>query len=671
MSEDDGFQALELPPIIDTSTTNFVEDFYQPLLSNATQYKRGVGYFTSSWLREVSQGMTDFVENGGHARIIASPILNTEDWEAIKTGQQARRQEILREQLQTTVDDLRTELEEETRNALAWLIADGVLDFQLAIPSEALDGEFHDKFGIFIDESGNKVAFHGSQNDSAKGQRNYESYDVFCNWVDEREARRVTTHEERFDTIWKGNQPNLSVYSLPESVRESIAQLRNKDNRPYNLPDGYHGHEITLRDYQKEAVDAWFANDKRGLLQMATGTGKTYTALGALDRALEDETKSSLVVIAVPVTHLAAQWADNLAEWGFDSPRYIYGSANSNWKAELSSLVDDLNIGISDDQVVLTTHKTLSSDFFREQIEKAQCPLYLIADEVHRLGSEEYQKGLLETYEDRLGLSATPERHYDEEGTTSLLTYFDDIVFEFGLSEAIPEYLTPYRYYPHIVEMTVDELEEYRQLSHKMAKAMRASDEETEVPERLAIKRARIVKGAENKYEKLESVLDDIGEPDHLLVYTNSKQMAEVQQILDAHGIIQHKFTYKEDDEERERLLAEFDRGDYDALVAIRCLDEGVDVPATRQAILMSNSGNPMQFIQRRGRVLRHAPGKKQAEIYDLIVVPTLDPSRELISSEQGILEKELRRFEEFASNAKNEAQARNIIQKIRLAYEL
>jgi len=242
-------------------------------------------------------------------------------------------------------------------------------------------------------------------------------------------------------------------------------------------------------------------------------------------------------------------------------------------------------------------------------------------------------------------------------------------VFEYSLGEAIPEFLTPYDYYPIIVELTEEEMEDYSSLSKRLAKAYASDDADEELVNRLAMKRANIIKSAENKYVSLRSVLRSIGEPDHLLVYTNSQQIDHVQDILNELGIRQHKFTYREDDTERQRLLTSFDEGDVDALVAMKCLDEGADVPETRTAILMANSGNPMQFIQRRGRVLRQTPNKDRAVIFDMLVVPTLNPDESIANSEKYILKKELRRFEEFASTADNEYAARNKIEDIRIAY--
>lgn len=670
-NESETFRSLDLPRVIDTSEVDFVEEFYDPLLSRSVEYKRGVGYFTVNWLKSASRGIAKLAENGGTAKWIMSPQLEAEDWKAIRQGQRGKDDERLRAVLADRIRDLRYDLEYRTRNAIAWMIADGLLEIRFAIPNEELGGDFHDKFGIFRDGEGNKVAFHGSQNDSAKAFENYEAYTIDCSWIGERDAEGVALQEQRFEAIWSGTKSNLDVFTIPEGIAEEIADLRDEGHRPYADPTEEGGIEFTLREYQQEAVDAWRANDYRGLFEMATGTGKTFTAIGALDSVLSDQTKPAFVVVAVPVTHLAQQWADELQKWGYSNPEFLYGSANNQWKEDLSQTVSDIGIGIGDHRIVLTTHTTLASEYFREQLRGGSFPAILIADEVHRLGSEHQRKGLLPAYKMRIGLSATPERYYDEEGSKFLIDYFDDVVFKYSLEQAIPEYLTPYDYHPIIVEMTAEELEEYEELSRKLATAAGREDTDDEIAERLAMKRAEIVKSAENKYSRLQSTLRQIGEPDHLLVYTNPQQIDYVQEILNEVGIRQHKFTYEEDDDERERLLEAFDKGEYDALVAMRCLDEGVDVPSTRQAILMSNSGNPMQFIQRRGRVLRKHPGKRKAIIYDFLVVPTMNPESSVVEAEKAILQKELRRFEEFVENARNEFAARNAIERVRTEYGL
>jgi len=677
MSDGD-FTELDLPRVIDTSNVDFVEEFYNPLLSRSIEYKRGVGFFRTSWIRSAARGIANLANNGGTAKWLTSPILSEDDWEVIKMADKAKRDEILHDSLQDSIEELRYDLEYNTRNAVAWMVAEGLLEIKFAIPTEELSGDFHDKFGVFLDENSNRVSFHGSQNDSQTALTNYEAYSIDCDWISKREEEGVNQQEERFDRLWGGKDQNVEVYDIPESVEKEIAELRDEESRPFDPPETDESRvgvedtdEITLRDYQREAVDSWFNNGCRGLFQMATGTGKTFTGLAALDEYLETRDNPVLSVIAVPFNHLASQWQDEMEIFGLPSPQYLFGSANNNWKQDLSRTVSNVSLGIREREFVITTHKTLSSDYFREKIEELDAEAVLIGDEVHRQGSDSYRKGLMDEFTARIGLSATPERYYDEEGSEFLVEYFDGVIYEYTLGQAIPEHLTPYEYNPVIVEMTSAELEEYREMTTKLIRTSATDEIDDEVSERIAMKRADILKRADNKYDNLRRVLSQIDDIEHHLVYTNSEQIGQIQRILNEFGVVHHKFTHQEDEEERDILLENFAEGDHEALVAMKCLDEGVNVPATRTAVLMSNSGNPMQFIQRRGRVLRHAEGKDRAVIYDMIVVPTLSPDEDTRKTEQNILTKELERFEEFANNALNEHSARNKIQRLRTAYRL
>jgi superfamily II DNA or RNA helicase len=680
MSSPTGFSNIEWPRVIETSETDFISDFYVPMLSHAVEYKRGVGYFTTGWLESASRGVVNLVENGGVAKWIASPILSEEDWQAIEEGEAARSNPKIKSALESSITSLEEELRNETRNAIAWLIADELLELKFAIPHGLLRGQFHDKFGIAQDAEGRRIAFHGSQNDSKHAFENYEAYTIDCDWMSDREAEAVDIHERRFDDLWHNKKQNVTTFTLPESIKQDIKELRTTDERPYTTPphlDSENDEDgIILRDYQRTAVDNWHANDRHGLFEMATGTGKTYTAIGAMRDILQEYERRGdaiLVVITVPMTHLAKQWADSLEDFGYTSWELLYGSHRPDWKSALQTALDDLELGFTDSEVIITTHQTGSTDFFRNQLEAIPCDSFVIADEVHNLGAEVRRKGLVSQFDYRLGLSATPERYYDDEGTKFLLKYFDQIVFEFTLADAIPEYLTPYEYYPRIVEMDGEELNQYKKISHKLARLGDSKDKTVEeTRERLLTKRANILKSARQKYSELEEILDEI-DIDHLLVYTNHQQIDEVQERMTKRGIIQHRFTAEEDDEERQRLLSAFADGSYEALVAMKCLDEGVDVPSTRQAILMANSRNPKEFVQRRGRVLRQHPesGKEKAIIYDMLVVPTMKPDSKLAASEKGILERELERFEEFAGTALNENKARLIIQDIRREFQM
>lgn len=670
MAGEKTFEEIEFPRVIDTADTDFVSEFYEPLLERAVSYDRGVGFFSSSWIKSAARGVANLAERGGTARWLTSPKLGEDDWEALQKGREAQSDSVLKQALEREISDLQYDLEYHTRNTVAWMIADGLLELKFAVPRGGLQGDFHDKFGILEDSINNRVAFHGSQNDSRTALSNYEAYSIDCDWLSDRDEQGVEQQVGRFERMWTGDMPEIEVYSIPDAARDQIVELRDEDNRPYTNPKSGSG-SITLRDYQQEAIESWQANDKRGLFEMATGTGKTFTALAAAEAACQDGDPPNLIVIAVPFTHLAPQWAEEMELFDIPSPVYTYGTDNPDWKEDLYKLISNLNLGVIEREVLITTHRTLSNEYFLEQMEQHQGVSMLIGDEAHHLGSEYQQQGLRRDYDYRIGLSATPERYFDEEGTDYLLEYFGGVIYEYTLKQAIPEFLTPYEYNPVVVELTDDELEEYRALSARLAKLAHNEDADEEVRERIAQKRANVIKSAENKYQKLQEVLSEVETVDHMLVYTNSEQLGEVQQIVNSQGLIQHKFTYRENTDERARILDGFEGGEYDALVAMKCLDEGVDVQATKQAILMSNTGNPMQFIQRRGRVLRRFPGKEKSTIYDFVVVPSKHPEPSLIESERKIVEKELRRFEEFAESAVNERQARLELGPMRMRYQI
>jgi superfamily II DNA or RNA helicase len=679
---------------IDTSSHDIVRDFFMPMLQNAMRYDRGVGYFSSGWLQENAKGMVEFAGKGGRARWITSPNLSESDWESLRKGEQARRDEMLRETLGQNIDDLEQSLNQDTLSALAWMVADGILDFRLALPHEKLDrGEFHDKFGIFEDAEDNRVSFNGSYNDSKQGLRNFESISVFCSWDLTNEF--VRNHDEKFQRLWENEDPNVQTYGLPNAAREKILKLRSS-SRPYerdgNRTSSYEypgenpsgtvedsdisdpripGH-IELRDYQREAVENWFGDDCRGIFEMATGTGKTITALAGATR-LWDREGEALIIVACPFTHLATQWEEEIEPFQFNST-LAFGTS-STWTDRLARKLHGLSSGYIDNLVVLTTHDTLKNPKFYELIEGAEYDPLLIVDEVHDAGSPQRKKGLRPSYRYRLGLSATPERWFDEEGTKWLFDYFEDTVFEFSLAQAIPRFLTPYEYIPSFVELQGDELTAYKEETRKIARKAHATDdlESDETLQLYLILRKRIIKNAQAKYDQLEGILDDLDSHDHTLIYCSPQQIDEVQERLNRRGIIQSRFTGEETTEERKELLRSFDKGTHEMLVAMKCLDQGVDVPATRRAVLMASSGNPKQFIQRRGRVLRKAEGKEKAIIHDIIVVPSLEGSLddEARKLERKILLKELQRYYEFADTALNRQAALNKLGPVQRRYRI
>lgn len=692
----EGLRSLRLPSTLDSSSSDITQTLLVPALRLSVRYDRGVGYFSSSWLRAAAIGMVAFAANNARARWITSPILSADDWQALQAGEAAREDEILKRAIESSIDDLERSLKEETLSALAWLVADGILEFKLALPRNRLEcGEFHDKFGVFADAHGNQVSFNGSPNDSIQAIRNYESVKIFCSWQPG-VAEMVRHDARRFERLWNNFDPNVVVYDIPAASAARIVRLRTQ-NRPYSEPrrpdwlriadrlEGTsHGSErqrrpcvpshITLRGYQLQAVEAWFSHQCRGFLEMATGSGKTITALAASCRLCDQEGHLAVIVVA-PYQHLVDQWSNQAQPFGY-RPILAY-RAKSRWLNDLNAQIVELNAGYRRFMCVITTLDTFITREFQGSIARLAKTSLLIADEAHHLGAQRGREAYPHRVEYRMALSATPNRWFDEDGTAALRAYFGETVFSFSLQQAIGACLTPYYYHPHLVVLTDDELAAYEALSLKIARAFSRKDERARrALTMLLIRRARLLNRAENKLPALSQLVRQGDSMRHALFYCAPKQIDDVLRMLGLEkGLLVHRFTAHEDPEERQSLLSDFAEGKLHALVAMRCLDEGVDVPETRTAFILASSSNPREFIQRRGRMLRQAPGKEHAVIHDLITVPprATSANREsaAFNAERSIVRKELQRLKEFSDAALNKHQALDVVWDIASRYGL
>ncbi|MEM2145923.1 MAG: DEAD/DEAH box helicase family protein [Candidatus Jordarchaeaceae archaeon] len=659
------FQELELKSDYDSEDDDVLNDFYIPVLSRSKRYDRLAGFFSSSVLAAAAKGIAPFIQNGGAMRLIVGATLQKSDVDAIKLGHE-NPEKILAEMMLKHFEDIYEELIKDHVRALAWLVARNQLEIRVAMVVDdagfPLDqdtalktGIFHQKVGILEDNEGNTISFSGSINESATSwESNIEEFKVFRSWIDG-ERDHLIADKAKFEKYWFGKTRRVKIMDVPSAVRERLIRIAPNNIGELKLERFYR--KPILREYQIRAISLWMENGKKGIFEMATGTGKTYTAIGCIMELLEDE-KRLFVVIACPFTHLIKQWKDNLVKFGL-SGYEIFGAFVS-WENRLANVIFDFNSGIYDIIVVITTHDTFANDKFIRLIEKVKSNCFLIVDEVHGVGSIERRKGLLDNYHFRLGLSATPIRWLDEEGTSLIFNFFDKVVFNLPLHQAIEKgFLCKYEYRPFLVELTYDELEEYRKLTKKISiEYARAKDdkEKKEIFKLYCILRHRVIVNASMKYTVLNKILDELKDIKHCLIYCSPQQIDIVQEILNKRGIIQHKFTAEEDTKERKVLLDSFAKGVYRVLVAMKCLDEGVDVPSTRIAVMMASSTNPREFIQRRGRVLRPFSGKEKAIIYDIIVVPDLsgriDPA--LFDLEAKILQSEIRRYTEFANAAIN-----------------
>lgn len=709
---------------------NIARDFYIPLLKNAVCYKRAVGFFSSSALVEISKGITGLIENGGKIQLVASPHLSDEDLDAIHKGYELREQ-IIENALLASLTAPKNYFEESRLNLLANLIADGRLDIKIAFTeSKNALGMYHEKMGLLYDAEDNVVAFAGSMNETSTAMiLNYESIDVFCSWTQDNE--RVKAKENAFSSIWNNCEPNVQIIDFPR-VRKEI--LERYKRGPINLrvdkeefgfitssfaytegsdttsivheqkhigaviPDS-----VKLHDYQKEAINEWEKRDFRGIFDMATGTGKTFTGLGAIARLCEAIQGQLGVIIVCPFQHLVEQWVQDIKLFGMLPIIGYSRSAQKDWKRLLENAVRDQKLKVAGKQFFcfICTNATFSSTAVQNILSKAKGELLLMVDEAHNFGAANLSKLLSERFTYRLALSATLERHNDEEGTDKLLSYFGNKCIEYTLERAIAEKkLTPYKYFPVVIFLTGDELRRYEQLSFEMAhNLIKGKDGKVKLSkygEILALKRARIVAGASEKINKLREKILPYRQESFLLVYCGAtkvnvddcdftevddddiRQIDVITQLLGNELDMKvSQFTSKEDVQERDILKLQFEQGkNLQALIAIKCLDEGVNIPKIKTAFILASTTNPKEYIQRRGRVLRLASGKEYAEIYDFVTLPRPLSDVSSLTTEQykrdlSIVRNELNRMEEFSRISINPMQANNIIGQIKETYHL
>lgn len=670
------FDDLSLKETYDSDEDNILDDFYIPALSSSVKYDRLAGYFSSSTLAASAKGMAQFIRNNGKMRLVTCVQISEQDHAAIINGMTNPEVVITKSILKEL--DLATQLEQDHVAALAWMVAQGNLEIKIAIPQK--DGKFiteeldknsiyHQKIGILYDEKNNKLSFSGSINETGKAWTgNIEEFKVFCSWRPGQDAYG-SSDARKFEKFWYDNARHTKVFDLPTAVKEHLFAISPKTIE--DVLTKIRGDAIqtpSLRDYQNSAIDRWFESGKHGIFEMATGTGKTWTSIACVKQLQEN---GILTVIACPYKHLVTQWKQELSKWGIESET-AYGNSNL-WQTELGNRILHLNNGVLKDLTIITTHNTFSNQKFIDMIKQCKTKSMVIADEVHKIGAEKNSEGLLDSYNYRLGLSATPERYFDDEGTKKIFKFFGNVVFKFGLEEAIKHgYLTPYKLFPHIVYMTDDETDNYHRYSKSIAIEYSKKLPDYEKIKGLKINRSKIVKSAKNKIEEFKVIIND-NKFDHCLVYCiDTRQLQDAVDILHKTGHTFHRFTNEEEPDTREKLLDGFANGEKDMLLAIKCLDEGVDVPSTKTAVILASSHNPIEFIQRRGRILRTYEGKEYAIIHDLIVLPPSLPDDDLPKeSEIKIIQEEFARLEEFASASANPEYSQQIIKTFIDKYNL
>lgn len=714
---------LQLKGVYKSDLDNILEDFYFPALSVATCYDRAVGFFSASTISYAAQALSVFVRNGGQVRLILGAFSDKEDVEAISQGYREREiSEKIGAELLGLISDVSDELFQNRFDTLAWLVAHGRLEVKIALRER---GMYHDKIGIISDEGGDQVVFSGSANESTHALLptfNYESINVFPSWRPELAGYSVP-HIESFDRLWRDESPATVVIDIPTAVKDRLisvarglgytpdqeieaaiaARLREKirsgtstaSSKPRE-PKTINGQPFGMRPHQIEALEAWRAKgDFQGVFDLATGAGKTITAIHAVVK-LSEAIDGLVCVIAVPYQNLADQWVDILSVFNIYPVRcYV---SRERWQDKLRNVVHELVMGSRKFAAIVVVNRTLKGPEFQECLKQLRGNRLLwIGDECHHHTSRAYEGFLPEHARYRIGLSATPEHYLDEERNERLAGFYGEVVFRYTLRQAIEDkVLTPYLYYPHLVVLTDAEAEEFVSLSEQIGRILARQNNASAISgnthlKALLMRRARIVGAAANKLPALEGVVEGVTATPHTLFYCGDgtvetdeedkenrdqsaqmgqRQVEAVSTLLHRKGWDVSRFTSRESRKVRESILENFRLGIIDAMVAIRCLDEGIDVPACGIAYILASSRDPRQFVQRRGRILRRSPGKDFATIHDFIVI--LPEGQEDESGyAKRLIKSELERVAEFSALSQNRAEAYGVLAPTLREYDL
>lgn len=682
------------------------KEFFTEALIESSTFDLGLGFFSSSGIRSLAYGFALFIANGGKMRVVINHFLSKNDKEAIENGQNHLVDEF-ESRIVSDIMMLTKTLSKEDEHffrCLSYLISINRIEFIATISTKG--GLGHDKYGIFSDEKGNKVAFIGSANFSQSAlELNGETITVFTSPDDD---KRIEEYQTLFDKSWENDTPHLihipinevKTYISNTFPKPSFEELLGDcmDIRTDSTVSSYckplskrildkielKGQEPRFpfpeeRSIQIDAYDAWIGNGRNGVFAMATGSGKTVTALNCLRKQYKENGYYKAIIV-VPTQALTIQWEKEAKAFNFQN--IVSTQTDKDWKNTLSRYTTRSLLDQSKSIIIITTYATFNRkdiQLFINKVKGIETFLY-IADEAHNIGSTSSLKHLPHNILWRIGLSATPERIYDDIGSEKLYEFFNsrppEYTYRYTMKQAIEEnILCHYDYYPIFVELTNSEMEEYEYISAQLRKFI---DPDTgkykPEAETLLLKRKRIIHKAENKKVAISNLLEDLKhkrkldytfvfvpegyEPDYSerdsydIDQEDIHIIDEYAQMFKSHGYSYHKYISGLDDSPG--ILKSFAEGDIQILLSMKCLDEGVDIPRAEHAIFCSSTGNPRQFVQRRGRVLRKSKGKDKAKIWDLIVTPP-DVMNDSIGIERNMFISEVKRIVNFAALADNQ----------------
>lgn len=663
-----------------------------PALAATKSLSVMMGYFSSSSLAEIAPGLAVFLrKSNAQFQLIVSPFVTDSDFDVL-TQEETQLNAVAQQMFLDEIPD-EFALTRHTLECLAWLISSERLVLKIALMRNAL---FHHKVWLFGDEE-NQAALHGSTNLTTSAlTRNREQLTLSRDWKSGEAEFHVARLRQEFEELWFGETENdCIVLPLPQAVAREVIERYKTNRMPsatsfeklWNKAHGLaavHDEEISNSTslsipefieyesgsyaHQGNAVAEWEAHERRGILEMATGSGKTIAAMICATR-LQNEVDRLLVVVAAPYRPLISQWCSEIVPFGIRPTNLTAVTGYEARNREIKQSGRRLQMGLSHTEILVVSNDTLCTESFVRTVSQVRVPKLLIADECHNLGRAAFTQDPPISFEYRLGLSATPIRQFDEEGTEELIKYFGDICFSYPLEQAIGNCLTPYDYHVHPVELEPDEMEKWRDLTNEIASQswkLENGEKDTYL-DSLLRQRRLVLETARKKLDILVALLDEHGTR-HLLytlIYATDKdpeQLIEVNKILNGKGVLFHQFTQEESSsrEKTENILSSFQDGVTQVLTAKRVLDEGVNIPQVKLAFVLASTTVRRQWIQRRGRLLREcrAINKSHAVIHDFVVLPPGAGSSQIAptldSDARRLVRSELERVWEFARLSRN-----------------
>ncbi len=642
---------------------NIADSFLNPVLAYTKEYKRSVGFFSSGVFDTIMPGIIKLARNHGYIKLIASPKLSEEDATVITLGYEQRQNYII-EAFSKDFEKELDLLEDEKLQILFDLVRKKILDIKIAITDQC--GIYHDKLGIMQDFDGNKIVFYGSPNSSYKGYRsNYEKIRISKGW--EPGSKEIVDEEnEEFDSLWNNTNEFVEVYEYQKVAEKKLIEIIEKRSNSNKK------NEIVLRDYQKQAIQAWIDNNYRGFFVMATGTGKTWTAIYSAKELVKEH--SSLILICAPYKHLVKQWSEDVEAAFPNADIIMVSSENPKWDIEISNAIVKTNYDKSAQVIVISTIASFKNKLVNI-LTKYSGERLLIVDEAHRFTKR--PEALKKIFPYMLGLSATPFSGTSAAKGTELMQFFGGQVFNLPIESALDKgFLVPYYYYPIFVYSNYEEEEKFNNQSRIMASCFRNGklvDVDTFV--KAHRNRLRIISMIDEKQTCIRDIINQVEENDHFVVYCGDgklfddntgeeiRHIQSVKKVLSEHGFKASQFTATENMQERMQLVDSFNKGEISALAAIRCLDEGINIPSIKSALILSSNDDYREFVQRRGRILRTYKGKQFSKIYDVIALPS--------DNMEQWAKIELRRFNEYAKLALNWNELQLDLDELLLRYGL